>query len=397
MKIVISSLLFAATLASAVPPEVTNVSAAQRPGTKFIDVTYDLTSPDGGDSTIQLEISFDGGLTWRAPVKTVSGHIGEGVGPGTNRIASWNAGVDFDGNIADNCRARVSAFDGDDPTPPVGMVYIPPGTFQMGDLKGGAEPVIVNISKGFFIERFETEGSKATSVLQWARQNGYDERHDQWSGSSGFPATGFTTRSVFLYANARSEMEGLRPVYYTDADLTVAAKAGQSTYVDASANGYRLPTQAEWEKAARGGLIGKRFANGDTISNSKANFKGTVSSIEYDLSGVAGFIPPSTGEHIGSIYERYLSPIGSYEPNGYGLYDIDGNVGEICADGLYSAIADGAIDPFGDRVTHLSTRGGNSSYTASGLGIGKRSFTHYTTTSSPGSVTGVRLARNLTN
>ena len=56
-----------------------------------------------------------------------------------------------------------------------------------------------------------------------------------------------------------------------------------AVYANWSANGYRLPTEAEWEKAARGGLSGQRFPWGDTISESQANYYGDHHRYSYDL------------------------------------------------------------------------------------------------------------------
>ncbi len=117
---------------SSAAPVVSNVRAAQRAGTRLVDILYDVSDADGDSPlTVSFQVSADGGATWTVPVFTFQG-AGPGVVPGNNRSIVWSAAVDWSGEFNNNCRVRVCADDGKTATPS-GMALIPAGSFVMGD------------------------------------------------------------------------------------------------------------------------------------------------------------------------------------------------------------------------------------------------------------------------
>ncbi|MBN1126146.1 MAG: SUMF1/EgtB/PvdO family nonheme iron enzyme [Sedimentisphaerales bacterium] len=247
---------------------------------------------------------------------------------------------------------------------PADLIIIPAGTFQMGDNfnEGDSDelPVHTVILDSFAMGKYEITNGQFRDFLNSAKSQGlitvtngvvyksgsgtsypYCDTHT-WSFYSQIDYAGgsFSVRTkggrsmvndpiVYVswygaaaYCNWRSQEEG-KPTCYNLSTWTC----------DFSKKGYRLATEAEWEYAARGGRSGSRFPWGDTISHSQANYYSS-SSYSYDTSTTHGYHPTWND----GIYP-YTCPVDSFAPNGYGLYNMAGNVWEWCHDwyGKYSS------------------------------------------------------------
>ena len=173
-------------------------------------------------------------------------------------------------------------------------------------------------------------------VYQWATNNGYSFSANATAFSDNSnPVQSMSWYDAVKWCNARSQMEStpsapIQPCYYTD----TASSGWSSVYckgnvnlstnnVKWDANGYRLPTEAEWEKAARGGLASNNiFPWGMTISQGQACYNTAPNHPAFDLGPPT--MPTST------------RPVGLGQANGYNLYDMAGNVEEWCWD-VYSS------------------------------------------------------------
>jgi len=279
----------------------------------------------------------DGYITW------TSAQIGSNytvqtaryLGPATN----W---VDYIQVPASNSVVTLRLYD---PNPPFGMVLIPDGSFTMGDtLDGEADAIPTNVYvSAVYMDIDLVTYSLWNNVYQWATNQGYGFDNSGSGKAADHPVYDVNWYDTVKWSNARSQQEGLTPVYYTDAGMTqvYTNREIDALYVKYAASGYRLPTEAEWEKAARGGLCGQRFPWGDTIAESQANYVGCTSCHCYDL-GPNGF---------NSIFNDglypYTSPVDYFAPNGYGLYDMAGNLDEWCWD-LYGT-------PYGQPTSNNPT------------------------------------------
>jgi formylglycine-generating enzyme required for sulfatase activity len=277
------------------PPVVSNVRAAQRPGTQLVDIYYDLADPDSVSLAITVIVSTDGGASYTLPATSFSGSgWGSAVTPGSNKQITWNAGADWSGHYSANVRFRVTA---DDAVAPSGMALIPAGSFTMGNCMDPSEgdpnelPLHAVYVSAFYMDKYDVTKALWDSVYQWATNHGYSFDNAGSGKAANHPVQMIGWYDAVRWCNARSEKEGRVPAYYTDAGLGVRYRSGYvGPYVNWS-SGYRLPTEAEWEKAARGGASGHRFpwTDADTITWSRANYDADPSGYSYDVNPTSGY------------------------------------------------------------------------------------------------------------
>jgi len=224
---------------------------------------------------------------------------------------------------------------------PSPMVLIPGGSNSGTNPLGSGEsydpcfyPATYSLTvDSFFMDRYLVTKAVWDEVADWAASHGYDISASTASGMGpDHPVYSVSWYACVRWCNARSEMENRIPAYYTSATKTTVYRTGRVDVQDDWVRwdtGYRLPMSEEWEYAARGGAVSKRFPwGGDTISHAEANYyAGGVHDYNYDLSDGEGYHP---SYYTGDV--PYTSPVGSFAPNAYGLYDMAGNVAELCSD-----------------------------------------------------------------
>ncbi|MBP6508036.1 MAG: SUMF1/EgtB/PvdO family nonheme iron enzyme [Opitutaceae bacterium] len=321
----------------AATPEVTNIRASQRAGTKLIDILYDLADSDSATVFVSVQL-FDN--TTSLPSFAVTGDVGAGVTPGANKQIVWNAGQDWNRRYTVKGVARIIADDLS-PTPPsAALTYVPAG---FGKPEGASNEVFTS---GFFMDKTEVSQGQWSTVYNWAMANGYAFDNLGVATNSTHPITGINWYDAVKWCNARSEMEGLNPVYFTDNTRSTVYRTGQvvlnNDFVAWTSNGYRLPTRAEWIKAYWGGNTSGFFpwpsyggSADDHINGGMANYR--QSGDPFESSGNSYIATTPVGYYNGS-----QSPAGPDNKNGYGLYDMVGNAGEWCWDrtlsGWYSLV-----------------------------------------------------------
>jgi len=202
------------------------------------------------------------------------------------------------------------------------MVRIQAGTFIMGSPtiepeRGSNEIQHQIMINSFYIGNYE--------VTQKEYQEIMGKNPSNFKGDN-LPVENVNWFDAIEYCNKRSQKEGLTPAYtinknQIDPNNKTDDKIKWTITWNKNANGYRLPTEAEWEYACRAGMT-MPFSTGSNITTSQANYNGDN---------------PYNNNTMGE-YRQKTTEVGSFPPNAWGLYDMHGNVFEWCWDwyGNYS-------------------------------------------------------------
>lgn len=223
---------------------------------------------------------------------------------------------------------------------PENFVLIKGGTFQMGSPDSEA-----------WRSADETQHQVTVSDFYMSKYELSQKEYEEVTGNNpsnfkgeNLPVENISWLDAIAYCNARSEKDGLTPVYTID---------GQNVSWNRSANGYRLPTEAEWEYACRAGTT-TPFYMENSPSADDANYYGHYPYEIEDNYFSQGNLEVQPGE-----YRETTVPIDSFSENPYGLYNMHGNVSEWVWDYYGEYPTDSQTDPTGpDSGTLRVYRGG---------------------------------------
>jgi formylglycine-generating enzyme required for sulfatase activity len=304
-----------------VPPEVNNVTVEQREdGTFLVDIWYDLYDADGDLMQITITSSNNEGESWDYLIQSITGDLGLNISSGNDRHLVWDFGADHPAvlNVPTLVKVRADDRNGS------GLFFW--SSVPAGEYTWGVDDEILSIDHDYEIMKYNVTNIQYLAYLIEAYAAGIVWLEDEdiygwYEGDEEYAAGDYLLYDLGLPGNdnyARISSAGNTfqisvPAGYESGDFDnhpVIRVSWMGAHAYAAYYGWRLPTEQEWEKAARG-MTGYNYPWGDTFDLSRANIMNS-----------------------GDPWDNGTTPIGYYNgangtensPSVYGCYDMSGNV-----------------------------------------------------------------------
>lgn len=290
--------------------QLTNVHFEQ--AGKEINIYYDLSgTSDNQQFDIQVFCSTDGGNTWGKSLQKVTGNVGKNQVAGYGRKVTWDVLADLD-KLTGNVMFMVKAIP--ETILDIEMVFVKGGTFKMGctneqsNCYHDEKPAHTETVNDFYLSKYELTHKQYIEFLNAmdVNANGSYQGKEYIDMDEEYCAVGYNGK--FYFKGSKYACSENCPIIY----VTWHGAAAYCKWADG-----RLPTEAEWEYAARGGnqSRGYRYAGSNNIDN------------------VAWYSS-------NSVSKSHL--VGQKQPNELGIYDMSGNDWEWCSDRLYDYDSEGS-------------------------------------------------------
>lgn len=385
----------AAALPAVALPTVSNVTMTQQAGSRFVDITYDLTGETG---IVLLSIETNGVSIGSSHVVTLAGDVSHAVQPGTGLKIRWDARKDWPNQLTKTARARVTAWSMSEP-PLYCAIDVSAGTsataYPMSyyasaeDVPGGVSNELYKTTcilmrridptplSGFLMGSPTTESNRNSAreaqvsvtltkpyyigvyeltQRQWQQVMG--NRPSYWSNETCWEMRPVEKVSYYhIRENAADNKDDPAVDWPNNSNVNDGSFMGLMR-AKTGMTGFDLPTEAQWEWACRAGTTGA--FNDGTVNAANLKDENLDKLARYSRNG--GQVVNDLGNYVNApqdcTAELATAIVGTYAANAWGLYDMHGNVAEWCLDWSADALI-GGENPKGPTEGTLRMRRGS--------------------------------------